>query len=208
MITAHSTQLPDIQGLILLDCWEPSVCEHFFKDKFYVNLIENITKNHGRFNYIINSVGQLQVDLHNPVMANTMKVCGYNDNHPIMQSFLKQPGVEKTSTLISRYLLHAESPSINILNAKDFVWFCTKYLPGHIQNWLVAGQTWQLCTHEHGLGLNALAEVTKKYPLNFYATDYSFCTMTEQTATLPDFEQDSLNWCKIENFGYQLQPQH
>lgn len=209
MITAHNKQLPNIQGLILLDCWEPQVSDHFFKDKFYINLIENVRKNHGRFEYIINSVGQLSVDLSDPVMSNTMKVCGYNDNHPIMLSFLQQPGSEKTSTLISRYLLNTESSSINILNAKDFVWFCTEYLSSqknYVQDWLVAGQTWQMCTHDHGLGLNILTEVTKKYPLNFYATDYSFCKMTEQTATLEDFEQDSLNWCRIENFGYQLLP--
>jgi hypothetical protein len=102
--------------------------------------------------------------------------------------------------------LNSKSTSVNILNAEDFVWFCTEHLSNRVQNWLVAGHTWQMCTHDHGLGLRALAGVTKKYPLNFYATDYSFCTMTEQTATLEDFEQDSLNWCLIEGFGYQLLP--
>jgi hypothetical protein len=31
--------------------------------------------------------------------------------------------------------------------------------------------------------------------------------MTEQTAILQDFEQDSMNWRLIEGFGYQLLPQ-
>ena len=204
MITAFSKEKPNIQGLILLDCWEPQVNDHFFKDKFYINLIEKITKKHNRFNYIVNSVGQLQIDLSNPAMANTMKVCGYDDNHSLMRNLLEQSGTEKTSTLISRYLLHDRSSVIHILNIDDFVWFCTKYLSNHIQNWLVAGHTWQMCTHDHALGLPKLAKLLKTYQLNFYATDYSFCTMTEQPAVLKDFEQDSLNWCLIEDFGYQL----
>jgi hypothetical protein len=63
-----------------------------------------------------------------------------------------------------------------------------------------------MCTHDAALGLRKLTSITKRYPLNFYATDYSFCTMTEQTATLEDFEQDSMNWCLIKGFGYQLLP--
>jgi hypothetical protein len=74
-------------------------------------------------------------------------------------------------------------------------------------NWLVVGHTWQMCTHEHALGLQSLTSITKRHPvLNFYATDYSFCKMTENTATLEDFEQDSMNWRLIEDFGYQLLP--
>jgi len=49
-----------------------------------------------------------------------------------------------------------------------------------------------------------LSRIAKKYPLNFYATDYSFCKLTEQTATREDFEQDSMNWSPIKDFGYQL----
>ena len=30
--------------------------------------------------------------------------------------------------------------------------------------------------------------------------------MTEQTATLKDFQQDIMNWRLIEGFGYQLLP--
>jgi len=139
-------------------------------------------------------------------MATTIKVCDYDNNHPIMRNLFENSGNEKISTLLSKYLL-SRIPTINILNDEDFVWFCTKYLPAdHVQNWLVAGHTWQMCTHEAGLGLHTLARLTKTYPLNFYATDYSFCTMTEQTAILKDFEKDIMNWRLVEGFGYQLLP--
>jgi hypothetical protein len=204
MITEFSNKIPDIKGLILLDCWEPQVREHFFKDKFYINLIEKIGNRN--FEYLVNSVTRLQVNLTDPTMANTMKVCEYQDNHPVMRSLLQASGDEKTSSLITRYLIN-RTQSINISNAVDFIWFCTNYLSYKIQNWLVVGHTWQMCTHNHGLGLPALARISKNHDMNFYATNYSFCTMTEQPAILEDFEQDSLKWRAIKDFGYQLLPQ-
>ena len=209
MITEHSTHLPKIRGLILLDCWEPEVHDHLYKEKFYINLIDKIEEDRIRNNYfkwIVNSADRLKINPSDQALATTIKVCDYNDNHPIMRSLLEKSGNEKTSTLISKYLLK-KTPTINILTAEDFVWFCTQYLStDYVQNWLVAGHTWQMCTHEAGLGLHTLARLTKRHNLNFYATDYSFCTMTEQTATFEDFEQDSMNWCLIEGFGYQLLP--
>jgi hypothetical protein len=203
MITEHSTKKPDIQGLILLDCWEPQVHAHFFKDKYYVNLIEKLKNKN--FMCVVNNATGLQIDLNDTAMSNTFKVCKYQDDHPIIRNLLRESGNEKTSTLITRYILNCKN-SMHIMTMEDFVWFCSDYMAGSIQHWLVAGHTWQLCTHESGLGLHTLARLTKTYPLNFYATDYSFCTMTEQTATLKDFEQDSMNWCLIKDFGYQLLP--
>jgi hypothetical protein len=139
-------------------------------------------------------------------MVATMKICNYDDTHPVIVNLLKSAGNEKTSSLLLKYLFSQNDHTINIVTQSDFVWFCTRYLKNSVQNWLVAGHTWQMCTHDHALGLRVLSRLTKNHPLNFYATDYSFCKMTEQTATLEDFEQDSMNWCLIEGFGYQLLP--
>ena len=202
MITKFSKETPYIHGLILLDCWEPQAHEHLFKDKFYINFIEKIKSI--QFTWIINSAGRLHINLNDICMANTIKLCQYQDDHPIIKNLIKHAGPEKPSTLISRYLFN--NHTINIVNDDDFVWFCTKYLQNQMTNWLVMGHTWQMCTHTHALGLQALASITKRHSLNFYATDYSFCKLTENTATCEDFEQDSMNWCQIEDFGYQLLP--
>jgi hypothetical protein len=203
MILEHSTKKPAIHGLLLLDCWEPQVRGHFFKDKFYINLIENLEVD--KFRYIVNSASRLKIELNDPVMANTIKVCNYRDDHLIIRNLLANSGDEKSSTLLSRYVFNQNT--VNVINFEDFVWFCTKYLSNKIQHWLVVGHTWQMCTHEHALGLPKLADLSASHNLNFYATDHSFCTLTEQTATLKDFEQDSMNWRLIEGFGYQLLPQ-
>jgi hypothetical protein len=173
-----------------------------FKDKFYINFIEKIKSI--QFTWIINSASRLHINLNDICMANTIKLCQYQDDHPIIKNLIQHAGTEKPSTLISRYLFNTHT--INIVNDDDFVWFCTKYLENQMTNWLVMGHTWQMCTHTHALGLQALSRITKRHPLNFYATDYSFCKLTENTATLEDFEQDSMNWRLIEDFGYQLLP--
>jgi len=203
MIKAYTKGKPNIEGLLLLDCWEPEVHEHFFKDKYYVNLIENL-KNEN-FMWVVNSASRLKIELNDTVMINTFKVCNYRDDHPIIKNLIQHAGTEKTSTLISRYILSYKK-SMHIMDMEDFVWFCSEYMSGHIQNWLVAGLTWQMCTHSHALGLPNLADITRRHQLNFYATDYSFCKLTAQTATREDFEQDSMNWGLIEDFGYQLLP--
>jgi len=203
MITEYSTKKPVIHGLLLLDCWEPQVKTHFFKDKYYVNLIENL--NNENFTWVVNSASRLKIDLSDIAMANTFEVCKYQDDHPIIKNLLQYSGNEKTSTLITRYILSYKK-SMHIMSVEDFVWFCSEYMSGHLQNWLVAGLTWQMCTHSHALGLSNLVDITRRHPLNFYATDYSFCKLTEQTATREDFEQDRTNWCHIEGFGYQLLP--
>jgi len=200
MITKFSQKKPAIHGLLLLDCWEPQVREHLFKDKFYINLIENLEVN--KFRHIVNSASRLKIELNDVVMANTLKVCNYCDDHPIIRNLLQSSGGEKSSTLLSRYVF--DQNTVNIVKIEDFVWLCTNYLANKIQHWLVVGHTWQMCTHDHELGLRKLAALPASYNLNFYATDYSFCKLTEQTATCEDFEQDSMNWSLIKDFGYQL----
>jgi hypothetical protein len=93
MITEHSTKKPEIHGLLLLDCWEPQVHEHFFKDKYYVNLIENL-KNEN-FTWVVNSASRLKIDLNDIAMAKTFKVCKYQDDHPIIKNLLQCSGDEK-----------------------------------------------------------------------------------------------------------------
>jgi len=86
MIKKFSKENPYIHGLILLDCWEPQVHAHFCKDKYYINLIEKI-KNI-QFNWIVNSASRLHIDFSDIAMANTIKLCNYNDNHPIIQNLI------------------------------------------------------------------------------------------------------------------------
>jgi hypothetical protein len=109
---------------------------------------------------------------------------------------------ETTSTLIKKYLLKTDL-SIFLTNYEDLSYHATVYLEGLCKNWLVVGQTWQMCTHDHALGLKHL---TRLPGLSFYATDFGFYKEHGGTAGYEDFANDSLDWEHIENFGYRLIP--
>ena len=94
-------------------------------------------------------------------------------------------------------------PSIFLITHEDFVYHTNVHLKGQYKNWLVVGQTWQMCTHDHALGLNHLSRLPG---MSFYATDFGFCKEHGGTAGYEDFVNDSLDWEHIENFGYRLIP--
>ena len=233
MITSRSLTVPDIHGLVLLDCWEPPA-HKFFTEIFYVNLIDQLKKY--RFKCVVNSPSNSQFDQNDPSLANTLQTYGrprldvdgsalldtdadfrrYRVITNIFKSFVTTtipeenllPGMrcapaltaETTSVLIKKYLLKT-NPSIFLANHEDFVYHATVHLKGQYKNWLVVGQSWQMCTHEHSLGLKYLSQLPG---MSFYATNFGFCKKDGGTAGHEDFANDSLDWEHIENFGYKL----
>ena len=237
MITAQSSTVPEIHGLILLDCWEPPA-HKFFTEIFYVNLIDQLQKYN--FNCIVNSPSNSRFDQDDPGLVNSLALYGrprqnadgmpITDSHDdlrryrvvtnIFKSFVTStmpkenllPGMrcapaltaETTSALIKKYLLNPNSNiCIFLTNYEDLFYHIIRHLAGVCKNWLVVGQTWQMCTHDHALGLNHLARLPG---MSFYATDFGFCKEHGGTAGYEDFVNDSLDWEHIENFGYRLIP--
>jgi hypothetical protein len=223
MIVGQSTMVPEIHGLILLDCWEPPDCK-FFTEKFYVNLIDRLQEYD--FKCVVNSASNNKLDIQDPSLLNTLKIYSTpsigSDNLPmpenpidnrrykvvtnVLQFFV---GDEVTSALIKRYLL-APFPSVFLMNPEDLVYHASIHLQHTCKNWLVVGQSWQMCTHHHALRLPILAQLAHRYniDMSFYATDFGFCKVNGGTAEYNDFENDSLQWEHIENFGYKLLPVH
>ena len=217
MITSQSSLVPEIHGLILLDCWEPPA-HKFFTEIFYVNLIDRLKKYH--FKCVVNSPSNSQFDQDDVSLANTLQIYGrprlsvdgsvaldtdddfrrYRVITNIFKSFTDTAVTEATSALIKKYFLKTES-SIFLANHADFVYHTTVHLKGQYKNWLVVGQLWQMCTHEHSLGLKYLSQLPG---MSFYATDFGFCKKDGGTAGHEDFASDTSKWEHIENFGYKL----
>ena len=217
MITSQSSLVPEIHGLILLDCWEPPA-HKFFTEIFYVNLIDRLKKYH--FKCVVNSPSNTRFDQDDPSLANTLQTYGcprldadglalldtdadfrrYRVMTSIFKSFTNNAVTEATSALIKKYLLKT-NPSIFLITHEDFVYHNTVHLKGQYKNWLVVGQSWQMCTHEHSLGLKYLSQLPG---MSFYATDFGFCKQDGGTAGHEDFASDSTQWEYIENFGYKL----
>jgi len=214
MIVSQSTAVPEIHGLILLDCWEPPDGK-FFTDLFYVNLIDRL-QGHD-FKCVVNSASNNKLDTQDPSLINTLQLYStprldatgvpmlddsadfrrYKVVTNLLQFFV---GNDVTSALIKRYLL-TPFPSVFLVSPEDLAYHASVYLHNTCKNWLVVGQSWQMCTHNHTLGLLNLAKLSHKYDLSFYATDFGFCKIVGGTAGYNDFENDSLQWERIENFS-------
>ena len=160
-----------INGLILIDCWEPdeyyppsklSKRQGKAKQIFYKNLVENLKS----FNFagIINA-----------------------GTHQI-----------KTVVQVQDYL-STQSNVFVLARQLDF-FKLRKHKPWkNIHHWLVAGTTWQVCAHLNDMGLCSFSTMMRQHPeLNFYGTSWGFLKHNLETATAEDFAGDLLTWVKQE----------
>jgi len=220
MIVSQSNRVPEIMGLILLDCWESPV-HKLYTDRFYLDLIEHVQTLDVR--YIVNAPSNNRIDLDDKSFQNTLEryslptrrdnVClsdtqqdfaRYKIASHVMASLT---GDNCTSHLIKRYLL-SQIDCVFLAHVPDLLHHAN-LLPSDgvqdgVQNWLVAGQSWQMCTHDHSLGLTRLRHIDSACNMKFYATDQSFLKQHGGTAQYDDFAADALEWEHITNFGYRL----
>jgi len=224
MITKSTDQVPELQGLILIDCWEPSQRNQPIINQFYQNIIDSTTQHN--FVCVVNSGNNILLDLtdhsfanlfhhhcnnrltwlpehlqqrHNRVIANSCRWAGQSHINTESQS-------NSSSRLLHDHFL-TQGRGVYLMDPLDLVFHNQLVLSGQVKNWLVVGRSWQMCVHNNGLGLNNLAELSSRFSLNFYATDYSFLKEDNETTAGPaEFESDELEWLSVNNFGYQLVP--
>ena len=85
----------------------------------------------------------------------------------------------------------------NIQSWKDFLTCNTK----SVDQWYVAGQTWNYCVHNNDIGLKNMSQSSHN---NFYADQFSFMKESCELALHDDFSKDSHSWQYLKWFGYKL----
>ena len=211
MITGSTDHVPQLQGLILIDCWEPSIQKRERVNQFYQNIIDQ-TQNYN-FVCVINSANQVLIDMADQSFSNLFQ---YHCNNQILSlpEHLQQRHnqvvanscrwahqqltQEKFSHYTSSRLLHDQffnnGRGVYIMNPLDMMFHNQVILNGQIKNWLVVGKSWQLCVHNNGLGLINLEEISARFSTNFYATNYSFLMGYNDNCAGPEeFENDELS---------------
>lgn len=227
MITGATKHIPELQGLILIDCWDPGSANSPSKisiNQFYKNIIKSTAA--CNFVCVINSGNHILLDLEDHSFSNLFYHHCNNDlsrlpeyllqrHNRVIANSCRWSGRTNLNTGLSpnysSKLLHdhffTQGRGIYIMDPLDLVFHNQLILSGQVKNWLVAGRSWQVCVHDNHLGLNNLAELAERFNLNFYATDYSFLKPdNETTATQADFDCDELEWEIVTNFGYRLVP--
>jgi hypothetical protein len=223
MITARIQDIPIIDGLILIDCAKVAADSHQIVRLYYQQLIKLLSRFH--FNCLVNSNIGIEIDYSDHSQLNTFNQYCWNNTigqtsidprqTEIIYNMIRfsRPG-SYTSNLIHNRLLDNER-SIFLTTLEDFLYHVKTRLNDATKNWLVVGQSWNLCVHSNNLGLKNIAKLSQNCDLNFYAIDQGFCMKTNPvpavgseyiipTAGRQEFENNSLQWAEIPDFGYKL----
>ena len=161
-----------INGLILIDCWDYANMPSIHDDKAQQLLYF--------YRNLINRVQQFDIKY----VINAMTQSDTNCIDPI----------------IKQEILDCYS-SVHMTDWDEFLDISQHELGGSVDNWYVAGQTWQLCVHNNSIGLT---QMSKSEDFNFYADEFSFLKDPATRVSHEDFAEDRLNWKFFSDFGYQL----
>ena len=224
MIVAEIQKIPVIDGLILIDCVKVAHNSHQEIRLYYQQLTKLLSNFY--FECVVNSSTSVEIDYSDRSQLNTFdQYCwsssvGQPESNKRHEEIIyntirySRPG-NYTSQLIHNHLLDNDR-SIFLVTLEDFLYHTRTTLNNKIRNWLVVGQTWGMCAHDNNIGLKNIAKLSKRYDLNFYAIDQGFNMHSDHvssvyspenmilTAGQREFENDSLQWAHIPDFGYQL----
>ena len=222
MITAKIQDIPIIDGLILIDCVKVASDSHQAVRLYHQQLIKLLSR--FSFTCVVNGNIGIEIDYSDRSQLNTFnQYCWSNTigqtvidprQTEIIYNMIRfsRPG-RYTSNLIHNRLLDNDR-SIFLVTLEDFLYHVKTKLNDATKNWLIVGQSWNLCAHDNNIGLKNIAKLSKSCDLNFYEIDQGFCMKTYSglaveldfipTAGRQEFENDSIEWAEIIDFGYKL----
>lgn len=229
MIVQEIQKIPVIDGLILIDCVKVAHNSHQETRLYYQQLIKLLSI--FSFAHVVNSATGVEIDYSDRSQLNTFDRYLWTDcvdrpaptkrHEKIIFNMIRysRPG-NYTSQLIHNSLLDNDH-SVFLVSLEDFLYHTQTTLNNSITNWLLVGQSWNMCVHDNNLGLKNIAKLPKSLGLNFYSIDQAFNMAPSHmpavyspgkgfvkdlipTAGRQEFENDSLPWALIPDFGYQL----
>jgi hypothetical protein len=221
MTLQYSTATPpEINGLILIDCWEPQPQE-INKQGFFNYLAESLhsVMSTGNVKQVINASRQLRMNYEDRSIVNTLQryiwdyIIDFENIHTpnyyntwILFNTLSQFRSNYTTSSWIRESVLNNDVSFYVVSAEDFLahWHAIGN-SSKATEWLVVGQSWQNCVHKNAIGLFKLAEIAEHYRMNFYVRSDLVITEQDETLSDSDFENDSLHWIKFQDTNlYQL----
>lgn len=211
-----------IQGIILLDVWQlPDLYS------FYDNLVDHLRHLDIRccinasYNLDITAVANDGSQPNDVSWRNT--VTQHLWNRSAEQEFLDLGTMHPSDRLVFNSLrmsrstyrcdpklytpdLLASDASVVILDPDDFLYHCDIYHNDSIHNWLVAGQSWNMCLHHRPMGLYNLSKIRQRRPhWNFVVTPWSVIDQHHQYLSDSEYDgRDGLQWRRIEELGHCL----
>lgn len=208
MISHDLGHTAEIQGLILIDCWEPPSWKSQTVD-VYNQLATKFES--WPFQEVINASNKLAFDYKDPSITNTLKTYlwdttsgFYNANPRLVLNAVYNFQYEYKTFPGFRDGIMRQVNSYYITDHDDFLRHWERNGRNRITNWLVIGSQWQNCVHNNSIGLHSMANLTKNYNLNFYGCEGGFVTEDARAVTQEDYKKDSLTWQQCDHGLYKL----
>jgi hypothetical protein len=221
MIADTTNQIPELHGIIFIDCWEESQSKEKKKalDEFYQLIVDRTVRY--KFKCAVNSAVNIALDMNDHSVFNTFNKYAWG-SHYETSPYIKARRDQLLATLCQYTSRSATDPlttskiiqnnflnsgrGMLLLDTLDLIFHNDLFLNSECKNWLIVGQSWQNCVHNNHMGLKQFAKLSNEFDINFYATDYSFLKDSGGCANDNDFVDDTLSWTRIIKFGYQLMP--
>ena len=208
MTPQQSNVLSPITGWLLIDVWQEPPGE---KANTVDQWVDTIVQNRKFFTRecVVNTSHGCSIDTFgnpDPFVQNTLALYCYNeptaDHDLIFRMMRASNSGYQNHEKICTHLSHVPS-AVSLYDLPDFVKHCEVTLDGRVRNWLVAGQSWQMCTHDRGIGFKRLRSLVSQ-GYNFYITPWSILKEDLQPLNELDVRDDRLSWEVIPGFGWRL----
>lgn len=208
MIVQKLTQIPKIDGVIFIDCWESPAHKASRNNVYYIQLVNEILKH--PIQSVVNAAYSVELSTKDISIRNTFEAYCWgknqdtSNNTEIILNLIKNCSqMSQTSTVIQETIFRY-IPSYMLLEFKDFFWHWKYNLQEKVNNWLIVGGSWNICLHHRPMGLNSIFSSNTDPKLNFYVMPHTVLNEHGETLQRNDFEKDTLYWQEIPNFGYRF----
>lgn len=208
MIPQQTSVLAPITGWLLIDIWQEPPGD---KADVIASWVDGIVRNRHFFTLecVVNAAYGCAIDTFNysdPFVQNTLSLYCHDeqsaDHDLIFRLVQASNGGYRCHDKI-REQLGGVASAVALYDINDFVKHCEITLDGRVRNWLVAGQSWQLCAHDRDLGFRRLRSLVPQ-GYNFYITPWSILKEDLQPLNELDVRDDTLSWEMVPGFGWRL----
>lgn len=187
-MTQDTIMQKNFKGILTIDCWE----EEFLND-FYQTLDNYI--DFSCVESIICANYDLALDSKTDLSQyNLLSMWSWtNNDQKILHKVVEHAHTKSTSEwLKSKFKTH----SVLLLDTESIIKHCNTFVP-HINDWLVIGGAWGICTHSRPVCLQKLSKLKQ----NFYIAPWSIYNENGRSITERHIREDkSVTWIKTNDY--------
>lgn len=218
IIKKKSLPVPELDGVIYIDCWEPGSHEATVLG-WYKQLGQQIQtyniKSH------INAATFLNLEHPDQTVIQTLQTYAWSpydhigwQHHPranrLLANIFRHASMgTRNKCLTSSALLETvfnNDISFHINDCLDLVFHNDYFHHNQTNKWLIVGGDWGLCLHNNNIGIKKLSRLSYSFPqLEFYITPWG-CKIDNNTIGINEnhIKHDSQSWYTVPGFGWKL----